>query len=547
MTVAHRGRRAGGHRRPAPAAPAAARRRARVPPVVWVFLLVPLRSSWSGSSGRPSTASSSSFTKWNGVGAAEPVGLENYVNLFDDPVFQTALKNNVIWVVGFGGLSVIGGLRPGRRAEQAAAAGSASTAAPIYLPMVVLAGRHRAVLAGACTSPTAPINAHARPASASSTWQHQWLADPDTALWAILVAAVWRQVGYIMVLYLAGLKGCDPTPGGGGRGRRRQPRGSGSGCIVMPQLRGREHGGLRGHGDRLAAHLRHRLGDDPRRPVRQHPAAQHLHVPAGLHRGEPRATARPSPWSSSCWRSSSSSPTSPARPGGGLTMTLHPAVAAAPTTPRRPGPPPPATAWLFHVVMTPVTLLWIAPLVFVVFVVVRSFDDIASHGLGALPASFSLEASAPPGRRPASGSALRNSVVVTRGDRRCCRCFLSSLAAFALSRYHIPFRRTILLIMLAGNLLPPQILLIPVAEDLRGPRHLRHPHRADRRPGRLRARLLHLRAARLHARPARRGLRGRQDRRRRRPADLRHDRAAAVPAGAGRARRPGDAPGSSTT
>jgi len=26
----------------------------------------------------------------------------------------------------------------------------------------------------------------------------------------VLVAAVWRQVGYVMVLYLAGLKGCDP-------------------------------------------------------------------------------------------------------------------------------------------------------------------------------------------------------------------------------------------------------------------------------------------------------------------------------------------------
>ena len=42
--------------------------------------------------------------------------------------------------------------------------------------------------------------------------------------------------------------------------------------------------------------------------------------------------------------------------------------------------------------------------------------------------------------------------------------FLSSLSAFALSRYRIPFGRAILLIMLAGNLLPPQILLIPVSK-----------------------------------------------------------------------------------
>ena len=31
-----------------------------------------------------------------------------------------------------------------------------------------------------------------------------WLGDPNINLWAVLVAASWRHVGYIMVLYLAG-------------------------------------------------------------------------------------------------------------------------------------------------------------------------------------------------------------------------------------------------------------------------------------------------------------------------------------------------------
>jgi len=42
--------------------------------------------------------------------------------------------------------------------------------------------------------------------------------------------------------------------------------------------------------------------------------------------------------------------------------------------------------------------------------------------------------------------------------------FLASLAAFTLSRYPVPYGRAILLVMLAGNLLPPQILLIPVSQ-----------------------------------------------------------------------------------
>ena len=38
-----------------------------------------------------------------------------------------------------------------------------------------------------------------------------WLGDPSLNLWAALVATSWRHVGYIMVLYLAGLKAFDPT------------------------------------------------------------------------------------------------------------------------------------------------------------------------------------------------------------------------------------------------------------------------------------------------------------------------------------------------
>jgi len=41
--------------------------------------------------------------------------------------------------------------------------------------------------------------------------QISWLGDPKLNLWAILVAASWRQVGYVMILYLAGLKSVDSS------------------------------------------------------------------------------------------------------------------------------------------------------------------------------------------------------------------------------------------------------------------------------------------------------------------------------------------------
>src|SRR5579859_6636003 len=38
-----------------------------------------------------------------------------------------------------------------------------------------------------------------------------WLGNPHLNLWAVLVEASWKQAGYVMVLYLAGLKAVDPS------------------------------------------------------------------------------------------------------------------------------------------------------------------------------------------------------------------------------------------------------------------------------------------------------------------------------------------------
>ena len=118
--------------------------------------------------------------------------------------------------------------------------------------------------------------------------------------------------------------------------------------------------------------------------------------------------------------------------------------------------------WGFHAAMVPVSLIWIAPMIFVVLVAVRSFADITANGLSAWPASFSLEGFVTVFSEGLVGQSLINSFIVTIFAVTI-TLLLASWAAFALSRYRIPGRRAILLLMLAGNLLPPQILLIPVS------------------------------------------------------------------------------------
>lgn len=206
----------------------------RVPALVWVFLLIPLAVEVFWVFWPALNSFWLSTTNWRGIGAAEPVGLANYERLADDRIFRTALKNNVIWVVGFGGLSVIGGLalavalnRPRRFV------GVYRTI--IFLPMVIslaVTGLFWRI----AYAPDGPINTALGGVGLSGLRQ-QWLANPDTALGAVLVAAVWRQVGYIMVLYLAGLKGCDPSLDeaaavDGANGWQRFWR------VTMPQLAG---------------------------------------------------------------------------------------------------------------------------------------------------------------------------------------------------------------------------------------------------------------------------------------------------------------------
>ncbi|MFH8442186.1 carbohydrate ABC transporter permease [Streptomyces sp. NPDC018026] len=117
----------------------------------------------------------------------------------------------------------------------------------------------------------------------------------------------------------------------------------------------------------------------------------------------------------------------------------------------------------FHLGAATLSALWLLPIALVVLTSLRSFDDIAAHGLGSLPHSFTLDNFRLAWVDGGQQRALINSMLVT------VPCVLitlalAAMAAFALSRYELPLRRTLLLLMLGGNLLPPQILLIPVSK-----------------------------------------------------------------------------------
>ncbi|MFJ2633991.1 carbohydrate ABC transporter permease [Streptomyces sp. NPDC087422] len=117
----------------------------------------------------------------------------------------------------------------------------------------------------------------------------------------------------------------------------------------------------------------------------------------------------------------------------------------------------------FHTGAGLLSLIWLIPIVVVLVTSTRSFDDIAANGLGGLPHSFTLDGFRQAWVDGGQQRALINSMLVSV-PTVLISLLLASMAAFALSRYDVPLRRVLLLVMLSGNLLPPQILLIPVSK-----------------------------------------------------------------------------------
>src|SRR6266511_1969655 len=103
-----------------------------------------------------------SFSRWEGVGGFDTIQwirTLNYRQIFTIyPPFWPAVRHNFIWL------------------------GFLFLATGFGLFLAVLLGTHV-----------------------------DWLGNSSINLWAALVAAGWRHVGYIMVIYLAGLKALDPS------------------------------------------------------------------------------------------------------------------------------------------------------------------------------------------------------------------------------------------------------------------------------------------------------------------------------------------------
>ena len=161
-----------------------------------------------------------SFTNWNGVGGLDKIqfiGLKNYENLINTyPPFWPAVTHNLIWLVVFLFIATPLGMLMAVLLDQSIR-GSRIYQSALYMPVVLSLAIVGFIWGNLMYSPGQGfINNFLATVSGDPKWVTpgtaiDWIGDQGLNLAAVLVAASWRHVGYIMVLYLAGLKSVDNT------------------------------------------------------------------------------------------------------------------------------------------------------------------------------------------------------------------------------------------------------------------------------------------------------------------------------------------------
>jgi raffinose/stachyose/melibiose transport system permease protein len=145
------------------------------------------------------------FTDWDGL-SPDPqwVGWDNFVRIWTDPAGATAIANTAIIAIAVTliqnvvGLLIALGLNSLIKSRNIL---RVVIFAPVVITSIAVGFLWKNLLA-----PDGAIN-HALEAIGLGALQQNWLGNPATALWSVIMVVFWQFVGYSMVIFLAGLQG----------------------------------------------------------------------------------------------------------------------------------------------------------------------------------------------------------------------------------------------------------------------------------------------------------------------------------------------------
>lgn len=153
------------------------------------------------------TIFASFFSTGRGRRPSEFVGLENYQRLLEDDVFMQVLFNNAVYAAFTIPLSIIIAMGMALFVHQKLAGLGFLRMAfftPTVLPLIAVANIWLFFY-----TPDFGLIDQIR--GAFGLPAQNWIGKPDTALYAMIAVAVWKEAGFFMIFYLAALQTIPPT------------------------------------------------------------------------------------------------------------------------------------------------------------------------------------------------------------------------------------------------------------------------------------------------------------------------------------------------
>jgi multiple sugar transport system permease protein len=149
-----------------------------------------------------------SFTSYGGIGTPRFIGKQNYHDILTiDPTFFPAAEHNLLWLAFLGLIATPLGLLMAVLLDRQLRFSRFYQSA-LYLPVALSFAVVGFMVQLILSADQGVVNAILGRTHGNGI---DFLGNPHINIWMALIFAGWRHTGYVMIIYLAGLKSVDPA------------------------------------------------------------------------------------------------------------------------------------------------------------------------------------------------------------------------------------------------------------------------------------------------------------------------------------------------
>lgn len=148
-----------------------------------------------------------SLCSWDGVHPVEFIGFQNFIDLLGDRTFKAAFVNTIVYCLGTVPLTLVCSLGLALLLNQNVKCRNFFRTVSFF-PYVASLVAVAAVWNMIFSPSMGPVNSLLAALGVENL--PRWAAGKETAMITVILFSVWKNMGYYMVIYLAGLQGTNP-------------------------------------------------------------------------------------------------------------------------------------------------------------------------------------------------------------------------------------------------------------------------------------------------------------------------------------------------